>query len=295
MSSFATMVEDTLSEASSYIRNQESITVLTQAADADDVELIVDDATQISKGLVEIGDELVYVKSVNKNAGTATVLPGGRGWKGSTAVSHAVNTIIRNNPTFPRAQIKRAINDTINAVDLRAIKSTEFEFDGTRYAYVLPTDFDNITGVSWNAPDTTEVWPIIRRYRVDRNYRTEDAPTVDRSAIVLNEYPQPGRIVRVQYTGFPTSLTSGGNFSDTGLPASCEDVIRLGAIWRLLSTVDSGKVVANSPSADLVDTPIRPGDSTTVARYVYQLFTVRLAEEKAKQADNFFSVINYQR
>jgi hypothetical protein len=59
--------------------------------------------------------------------------------------------------------------------------------------------------------------------------------------------------------------------------------------------VDSGKVVANSPSADLVDTPIRPGDSTTVARYVYQLFTVRLAEEKAKQADNFFSVINYQR
>jgi hypothetical protein len=295
MSSFATMIEDTLSEASSYIRNQESITVLTQAADADDVELVVDDATQISKGLVEVGDELVYIKSVNKNAGTATVLPGGRGWKGSTAASHAVNTIIRNNPTFPRSQIKRAINDTINAVDLRAIKSTEFEFDGTRYAYVLPTDFDNVTGVSWNAPDTTEVWPIIRRYRIDRNWREESAPTVERSAIVLNEYPQPGRTVRVQYTGFANSLATGDDFSDTGLPASCEDVIRLGAIWRLLSTVDSGKVVANTPSADLVDAPIKPGDSTTVARYVYQLFTVRLAEEKAKQADNFFSVINYQR
>jgi len=295
MSSFTTMVEDTLSEASSYIRNQESITVLTQAVNSTAVEFVVDDATQVSKGLVEIGDELVYVKSVNKNAGTATVLPGGRGWKGSTAASHGVNEIIRNNPTFPRSQIKRALNDTITAIDLRALKSTEFEFDGTRYAYVLPTDFDNITGVSWNAPDTTEVWPIIRRYRIDRNWREEAYPNVQRSAVVLNEYPQPGRTVRVQYTGFASGITTGDDFSDTGLPASCEDVVRLGAIWRLLSTVDSGKVVASSPSADLVDAPIRPGDSTTVARYVYQLFTVRLAEEKAKQADNFFSVINYQR
>lgn len=295
MSSFATMVEDTLSEASSYVRNQESITVLTQSATASDLTLTVDDATQLSKGLVEVGDELVYVKSVNKNAGTATVLPGGRGWKGSTAASHSVNTIIRNNPMFPRLQIKRAINDTINAIDLRTLKSTEFEFDGTRYAYVLPTDFDNVTGVSWNAPDTTEVWPIIRHYRIDRNWREESAPSVQRSAIVLNEYPQPGRTVRVQYTGFATSMADGDTFADTGLPSSCEDVVRLGAIWRLLSTVDPGKVIATSPSADLVDTPVRPSDATTVARYVYQLFTVRLAEEKAKQADNFFSVINYQR
>ena len=295
MSSFATMVEDTLSEASSYIRNQESITVLTQAADADDLTFIIDDATQVSKGLVEIGDELVYIKSVNKNAGEATVLPGGRGWKGSTAASHGVNSIIRNNPMFPRMQIKRAINDTINAIDLRTLQSTEFEFDGTRYAYALPTDFDNVTGVSWNAPDTTEVWPIIRRYRIDRNWREESAPSVVRSAIVLNEYPQPGRTVRVQYTGFATAMSDGGTFADTGLPSSCEDVIRLGAIWRLLSTVDPGKVVASTPSADLVDAPIKPSDATAVARYAYQLFSVRLAEEKAKQADNFFSVINYQR
>jgi hypothetical protein len=135
------MVEDTLSEASSYIRNQESITVLTQAVNSSAVELVVDDATQISKGLVEIGDELVYVKSVNKNAGTATVLPGGRGWKGSTAVSHGVNEIIRNNPTFPRSQIKRALNDTINAVDLRALKSTEFEFESIFYFFSCGVKF----------------------------------------------------------------------------------------------------------------------------------------------------------
>lgn len=294
MTTLANLVDDTISEVSSYVRNQESITVLTQAAAADDTTLTVDDASQVSKGLVEIGDELVYVKSVNKTAGTIEVLPGGRGWKGSTAVTHGVNTVIRNNPLFPRVMVKRALNDTIKGIDLKAIGNHTFEFDGTRYAYLLPTDFNDPVGVSWNAPDTTGVWPLIKRYRIDRNYYDDDTAT-EGQALVLLEYPMPGRNVRVQYTKFPTALTDGDVFSDSGLPASAEDVIRLGAMWRLISTVDPGKIVAMSPSADLVDTPVRATYGSDVARYIYQLFGVRLAEEKAKQADNYMSIIQYAR
>lgn len=101
MTTFAQLVDDTISEVSSYVRNQEAVTVLTQAVDSDDVTLTVDDTSQVSKGLVEVGDELVYVKSVNRAAGTATVLPGGRGWKGSTAAAHGINDLVRNNPLFP--------------------------------------------------------------------------------------------------------------------------------------------------------------------------------------------------
>lgn len=297
MSTFAEMIEDTLSEVSSYVRNQEAITVLTQIATDSDTTLTVDDASSISRGIVEIGDELMYVKSVNKTAGTVSILPGGRGWRGTTASAHSVNTILRNNPTFPRDQIRRAINDTIRGIDLRAISSYDFEFDGTQYAYAMPTDFQDVTGISWDAPDTTEVWPLIKRYRVDRNYRvTGDSSTI-RSAVVLLEYPMPGRTVRVQYAKYPTALSADADdfSSTTGLPASAEDVIRLGAMWRLVSTIDPGKVVAMTPSADLVDTPVGPGDSTSVARYLYQLFGVRLAEEKAKQQDNYLSIIQYAR
>lgn len=297
MSSFLEMVEDTASEVSSYVRNQESITVLTQAVNDSELTLTVDDASAISRGLAEIGDELIYVKSVNTTAGTITVIPGGRGWRGTTATSHGVNTVLRNNPTFPRAQIRRALNDTIRGIDLRAIDSHEFEFDGTQYAYALPTNFQDVTGVAWDAPDTTEIWPLIKRFRLDRNFRVSGDSSTMRTAIVLLESPMPGRTVRVQYAKFPTALSSDGDdfVSVTGLPASAEDVIRLGAMWRLVSTIDPGKVVAMTPSADLVDSPVPSGESTTVARYLYQLFTVRLAEERAKQQDNYMSIIQYAR
>lgn len=294
MSSFSTMVEDTLAEVSSYVRNQESITVITQQIDSDDLTLTLDDASQVSRGIVEIGNELVFIKSVNKQAGTATILPGGRGWKGSTATSHAVNTIVRNNPLYPKMMVQRALNDTIKSINLMALDNFTFEFDGTRYAYLLPSDFQDAVGVSWHAPDTTQVWPLIKRYRIDRNFYDDDTST-EGEALVLLEFPMPGRDVRVQYVKYPTPLSLGDDFSDTGLPASAEDVIRLGAMWRLVSTVDPGKVVAMSPSADLVDQPVGAGDSTAVARYIYQLFSVRLAEEKAKQADHYMSIIQYAR
>jgi len=294
MTTFAQLVDDTISEVSSYVRNQEAITVITQSVDADDLTLTLDDAAQVSKGLVEVGDEMVYLKSVNKNAGTASVLPGGRGWKGSTATSHAALTLVRNNPLFPRFMVKRALNDTIKGIDLKAIDNHTFEFDGTRYAYMLPADFNDPVGVSWNAPDTTGVWPLIKRYRIDRNYYNDDTAT-EGQALVLLEFPMPGRNVRVQYTKYPVPLTDGDDFADTGLPASAEDVIRLGAMWRLISTVDPGKIVATAPSADIVDTPVRATFGSDVARYIYQLFSVRLAEEKAKQADNYMSIIQYAR
>lgn len=297
MSTFSEIIEDVLSEISSYVRSQESITVLTQAATDSDTTLTVDEASSISRGIVEVGNELVYVKSVNKTAGTASVLPGGRGWRGTTASAHPIHTLVRNNPTFPRDQVKRAINDTIRGIDLRAIGSYTFTFDGTTFAYVLPTDFQDITGVSWDSPDTSDVWPLLKRYRVDRNYRTADDANTMRSAIVLFEAPMSGRDIRVQYTKYPTAMSSESDDFTTvsGLPQSCEDVIRLGAMWRLVSTIDPGKVTAVAPTADVMDTPVGAGESSTVARYLYQLFSVRLSEEKAKQQDNYMSVIQYTR
>ena len=106
-----------------------------------------------------------------------------------------------------------------------------------------------------------------------------------------------GRDVRVQYTKYPSPLVNDSdNFASTsGLPQSAEDVIRLGAMWRLVSTIDPGKVTAVSPSADVMDAPFEVGQSSSVARYLYQLFGVRLAEEKAKQQKNYLSIIQYAR
>ena len=288
------MVEQTLAEVAGYVRNQESITVLTQPVASDALTLTVDEVGALSKGTVEVGQELVYVKRVINQSGTAQVMPGGRGWRGTVAEAHDALTIVRNNPMFPKSQIKRALNDTIQGIDLMAMASHEFTFDGTTWAYPLPADFDHVTGVAWQSPDTTGVWPLIKHFRIDRNFRVSGDPN-PRCAIVLHEAPVVGQTVRVQYVRLASPLADNQDFSASGLPASAQDVIRLGAMWRLVTTVDPGKVIATTPSAEMVDGAVESGQPTAVARYLYQLFSVRLAEEKAKQTDNYMSVIQYQR
>jgi hypothetical protein len=66
-------------------------------------------------------------------------------------------------------------------------------------------------------------------------------------------------------------------------------------MYRLLSTVDAGKVTAASVSADALDQPVAPGTSTNAAKYIFQLYTVRLSEEIAKQQANFLNIIQYTR
>lgn len=294
MTLFKKMIETTLAEVGSYVRNQESVTVLMEPIDAEALTLTLDDASSLSKGTIEVGDELLYIKKVSTQSGNALVMPGGRGWQGTNAQAHDVLTLVRNNPMFPRSQVRRALNDTITGIDLMAISSHEFMFDGSALAYVLPVDFETVTGVSWEAPDSTLIWPLIKHYRVDRNYHVPGY-SGPRSAIVLHDVPMVGQTVRVQYVRNPLPLADDENFSITGLPASSEDVIRLGAMWRLLTTVDPGKVIAVSPASEMVDGAVQAGQPTAVARYLYQLFSVRLAEEKARQMDNYMSVIQYQR
>lgn len=299
MATLSELTEQTIGEISSYVKNQESVTVITSSIANDDKTIPVDDASSLSKGIVEIDDELIYVSKSIKTSGTIEVLGTtgnaiGRGWRGTSATSHVSGSVVRNNPLFPKSQVKRAILDTIKGMNFPVIANYTFEFNGSQYAYVLPSGINNITGISWDVPDSTGVWQIIKNYNIDYNYLDPD--TLDtRVALILNESPMPGRDVRVQYTGFPQTITDNQDLTISGLPSSCEDVVRLGAMYRLLSTVDPGKVTQVAVSGSVVDQQVQAGASTTAAKYIFQLYTVRLAEEISKQQDNFLNTIQYKR
>ena len=295
MSNLNQLTEQPIGEMSSYVRNQESVTIATSTVSATDLTIAVDDSKALGKGIVEIDDELLYVKQSVSGSGTIQVLgtagnPVGRGWRSTTATSHVAGSVIRNNPTFPRSQVKRAINETIKAMSFPVIANETFTFDGADYTYIMPDDLEDITGISWQLPDHTGVWELIKKWRLDTNYNVNG---VTKRALVLNEAPMAGQPVRVQYTKFPTVITDNQELTASGLPASCEDVVRLGAMYRLLSTVDSGKVTATSVSADALDQPVSAGASTSAAKYIFQLYTVRLSEEIAKQQANFLNTIQY--
>jgi hypothetical protein len=299
MATLNELTEQTLGEINGYVRNQESVTIALNVVAANDLSIAVDDASAVSKGIVEIDDELLYVKKSIAASGTLQILGTaantvGRGWRGTTATSHVSGSVIRNNPLFPKTQVKRAILETIKGMNFPVIKQTNFDFTGSQYAYSLPSELEDITGVSWELPDSTGVWALIKRWRIDTNYYDEDTNTYGQ-AIVLNEAPMAGARVNIQYTAFPTTITDNQQLTVSGLPNSCEDVVRFGAMYRLLSTVDPGKVIATSVSADALDQPVSAGASTTTAKYLFQLYSVRLAEETAKAQANFLNTIQYQR
>lgn len=299
MATLNQLTEQTIGEINSYVKNQESVTIITSAVTAGATTMLIDDASSLSKGIVEIDDELIYAKKIIASSGTIQVLGTsgnavGRGWRGTTATSHVSGSIVRNNPIFPRNQVKRAINETIKGMTFPCIANTTFTFNGADYSYVMPDALVDVTGVSWDVPDSTGVWSLIRRWRLDTNYYDEDTASI-KQALILNESPMPGRTVNVQYTKYPTAITDSQELTVSGLPSSCEDVVRLGAMYRLLSTVDSGKVTATSVSADVLDQPVQAGASTTAAKYIFQLYTVRLQEEIAKQQANFLNTIQYTR
>lgn len=297
MATLNQLTEQTLGEINGYVRNQESLTYATNVVDSDDLSITVDDASSISKGIIEIDDELIYVKKSIAASGTLQVLGTaanqvGRGWRATTATSHVSGSVVRNNPLFPRTQVKRAILETIKGMTFPVISNETFTFNGSDYSYVMPDALVDVTGVSWELPDSTGVWALIKRWRLDTNY-LNGATTGQ--ALILNEAPMPGQTVRVQYTKYPTTITDNQELTVSGLPSSCEDVVRLGAMYRLLSTVDPGKVIATSVSADALDQPVSAGASTNTAKYIFQLYTVRLAEEISKQQANFLNTIQYQR
>jgi hypothetical protein len=299
MATLNQLTEQTIAEINSYVKNQESVTIITSEISSSAVTISVDDVTSLSKGIVEIDDELLYAKKAIAASGTIQILgtegnPVGRGWRGTTRTSHPSGSVVRNNPIFPRTQVKRAILETIKGMNFPCIASHTFTFNGSDYSYILPDATEDIVGISWDVPDSTGVWQLIKRYRVDKNYY-DTATSSIKQALILNEAPMPGRTVNVQYTKFPTTITDNQELTVSGLPSSCEDVVRLGAMYRLLSTVDPGKVSAVSVSADALDQPVQAGASTTAAKYIFQLYTVRLSEEIAKQQANFLNTIQYTR
>lgn len=299
MATLNQLTEQTLGEVNAYVKNQESVTIITSATTAGDLTMLVDDPSALSKGIVEIDDELIYLKKVFPNTGTIQALGTagntiGRGWRGTTATSHVTGSVVRNNPIFPRTQVKRAILETIKGMNFPCISYETFTFNGSDYSYIMPDSLVDITGISWDVPDSTGVWSIIKGWRLDTNYYDTTTSTI-KQALILKESPMPGRTVNVQYTKYPTTITDNQDLTVSGLPASCEDVVRLGAMYRLLSTVDPGKVVATTVSADALDQPVQAGASIATAKYIFQLYTVRLQEEISKQQANFLNTIQYTR
>lgn len=260
---------------------QDQSTHLTQSATDSDTTLTVANTNSVSRGLVEIGDELIWVDDVDNIALTLSVPPYGRGFRGSTSAAHSSGTRVISAPLFPRSLVKQAINESIAGVfpDLWAVSTTTIAYTAAKTTYPLPAGVKDILSVTWSTTGPTKEWLPVRRWRLDRNANTTSF--ANGTSLSVYDAILPGRTLQVVYTTAPTQMTNGSDvFSTvTGLPDSTQDVIRLGAAYRMVPFFDSAHLSGMSAEADVAAQQLRGNQSTQLGRYFTQMYQMRLAEE----------------
>ena len=296
---YANMVDEALLNLSGYTLRQDRSTHLTQDITSSGLTLNLADVSNIGKGVVEIDDELLWIDSYDRVSNTATIAPYGRGYNGTVAAAHTLNSRVTVAPTFPKAIAKKAINDTIDAVfpQLFAVGVHVFNFNSAKTTYSLPAEAETILYVSWQPTGSTEEWMPLRNWRHDPLANT----TAFGSGNTISVYDnvQSGRKIQVYYTKKPTTLSDSASSAVfetvTGLPSSCKDVILYGASYRLSAFIDPGRLNYSSAEADNADTKIQYGSGASTARFMLGLYQQRLNEEAGKLRDVYPTRIHYTR
>lgn len=300
------MIDEVLINIAGYTFQQDRSTYLTSSVStttstiASPTVLSLASTESVGKGIVEIGEELLWVDSYDRIANTASIPPYGRGYLGSTASTHASESKVTISPTFPRFSIKRAIDDTIKALgaSIYAVKSTTFTYNAAVSTYAFNNlDISNILSMTWQSIGPSKEWIPIRRWDFD-SLASTSAFGANSQTVTIGQEIISGRTVKVVYATNPTPF--GVDYSTeystkTGLPDSTRDLVILGAVYRLITYLDPARASQVSPQADETDSKRPYGASQSAVKQLYALYTQRLAEEIQSQQQNFPPKVHYSR
>lgn len=300
------LVDEVTMNLAGYTLQQDRTTHLTSAIETTTSTLAVPttfslNEDNVGKGMVQIGDELIWIDDYDRISKTATVPPYGRGFMGTTPELHTAGSRVVIAPTFPRYSVKRAIQDTIRAIgsSIFAAKNASFTYSASVDVYAFQgLNIQNILRMSWQDIGSTKRWIPITRWTWDSSPDSTTWGAGAQTVTINDRFVQTGRKVNVTYATSPSVLseTSELSFSEqTGLNESVRDVVVLGAAYRLLSFLDPARNSLTSPQADEIDAKRTYGSGNTATRALYQLYATRLAEEVQSQQQQFPPRIHYSR
>jgi len=292
MTTFNALVGQVISQLQGYTKNQDALAELVadMASNSTTFTVGTDTVTNLSRGLVEIDDELMLVKGYDQITGIVSVMgaTAGRGYSGTTAAAHTGSsvtpTLITNDPPFPRIRVKEAINDTIAAMspDLQVFATTEITRQAPVFEYAMPADAVDVWYVTGQLVGPTQIWQPLQRWRFNPMANTTSFATG--KSIEIFDFVTPGRAQRVVYTKEPTPLTSNSQeFTATGYEDRIAEVVKWGACAKLLPAYEAGRLqqlsVESTERAPLVPT----SSAAKAAAYFSQLYYQRLQEERRRQ------------
>jgi len=310
MTTLSEMIDEVTINLSGYTYQQDRSTHLTAAVttltspSSSPTILSLGSTDSVGKGVIEVGEELMWVDSFDRVANTATVAPYGRGYLGTDASTAAVDTKVTISPIFPRYVIKKAINDTIRAMgsQLLVIGQTTFTYNAAVTTYELtdtngdPLNIENILTMSWQDIGPSKEWINIRRFTFDPKSEAVTWGTGSQT-VTIGDYITSGRTVKVNYIKQPSAFTASNQVftTQTGYPESARDVVTLGTAYRLLTYLDPARASQISPQADEIDAKRPFGSANTAVRQIFSLYQQRLREEILSFQSQYPARVHYSR
>lgn len=253
----------------------------------------VENIDVVQQGILEIGDELVYVARTDPVAGTVTLLPKGRGWSGTPATSHEAGETVTWAPAFPRSVVARTINQQLRALwpGLFAVGYEQLTITEQKFGWEIPSEADVLLDVRWK--DFDGEWRRAHQWEVERSVPVADFP----SEVLLNIAGVPvGMDVQILYGTKPQELASSGStFSSAGLPLEARDLLLWGTLARLLPATDVSRLSVVAAPADGLEQSRPQGAGISIAKEFQKLYTDRLAELQMDLKKKYPSRIHWTR
>jgi hypothetical protein len=297
MPTFKELVDEVALNLQGFTLRQDRSTHLTDNITTTANTLTLANADNVAKGMIQVDDELIWVDSYDKNTGVVSIPPYGRGYLGTKKSSHSAGSQVVIKPTFPRHNVKKAINDTVRAVSdtIFATGAFVFPYNPSQTTYGLPNNVHDILAVSWQSIGPTQEWIPIRGWRLDQMANV--ASFNSNKSISIYDNVVPGRNIQVFFSKDPDTFEIDQDDYEftTGLPLSTKDVIVYGAAYRLASMVDPGRLTFVSPESEIQTGRIQVGQGQNAARYLLALYQQRLDEESRKQRDRHPIRVHYTR
>lgn len=276
VSSLVSEINDTMR---TYTREQDQVTALEGSLSDSAITFNVEDGTQVSKGVVEIDDEVMQVKSVDSSGGVVTLETWGRAQMGSTAASHSDGVKVTTAPTYPRMRVAAVLSDVVQECfpGLYGVLETTVSANAATIGYALPSNLHHVLAVEHKPPGPYNAWFSVPSWK---QVLTTTTPELNLMTSVT-----PGTDnVRVRYARTPPGQLAMADDLETtyGYTASHRGVFVLGSVARLLAFTETSRVQASTVEAHARSEAVPAGSAVAASRYVYQMFRQRL-EDEARQ------------
>jgi len=184
----------------------------------------------------EIESELLYIWDANPATKTLTV---DRGYGGTTPAAHSSGAIATLNPKFPRAQMLDSLNADLDDLSsttngLFRVVTTDLVYNGSDRQINISSSGTILQLLDVRLRYMADDYPVIHNVRLQTGLPTSDFASGN--TLVFDEPIMAGTL-RVRYKAPFARATNESSDLTTNcfLPATCEDIVEMGVILRMMS------------------------------------------------------------